>query len=70
MCDPHSILAMSRPVIYIYMSLLSRFPTNDIKILAEVNGAEVSQAIIVAISVVVNDLSYLPWPIDLQIPQE
>ena len=50
------------------MSLLSTFSTNSINILAGINGLEVSQAIIIAISVIVNDLLYLPWPIDWRIP--
>lgn len=50
------------------MSLLSTFSTNSINILAGINGSEVLQAIIIAISVIVNDLLYLPWPIDWRIP--
>ena len=50
------------------MSLLSTFSTNGINILAGINGSEVSQAIIIAISVIINDLLYLPWPIDWRIP--
>lgn len=56
------------PFYYLYMSLLSTFSTNSINILAGINGSEVSQAIIIAISVIVNDLLYLPWPIDWRIP--
>jgi UDP-N-acetylglucosamine--dolichyl-phosphate N-acetylglucosaminephosphotransferase len=44
------------------MSLLSTFATNSINILAGINGSEVSQALIIAISVALNDLLYLPWP--------
>lgn len=50
------------------MSLLSTFTTNSINILAGINGSEVSQALIIAISVIVNDLLYLPWPFDFRIP--
>lgn len=50
------------------MALLSTFSTNGINILAGINGSEVSQAIIIAISVIFNDLLYLPWPIDWRIP--
>ena len=50
------------------MALLSTFSTNGINILAGINGSEVSQAIIIAISVIINDLLYLPWPIDWRIP--
>ena len=50
------------------MALLSTFSTNGINILAGINGSEVSQAIIITISVIINDLLYLPWPIDWRIP--
>ena len=50
------------------MSLLSTFATNSINILAGINGSEVSQALIIALSVVLNDLMYLPWPIDFRVP--
>ena len=36
--------------------------------MAGINGSEVSQALIIALSVIINDLLYLPWPIDLKIP--
>lgn len=44
------------------MSLLSTFSTNSINILAGVNGLEVSQSLIIALSVVINDCLYLPLP--------
>jgi hypothetical protein len=50
------------------MSLLSTFATNSINILAGINGSEVGQALIIALSVILNDLMYLPWPIDFRIP--
>lgn len=50
------------------MSLLSTFCTNSINILAGINGSEVSQALIIAISVILNDLLYLPWSIGFRIP--
>ncbi|KAG6814267.1 hypothetical protein H0H92_015382 [Tricholoma furcatifolium] len=56
------------PLYYIYMSLLSTFATNSFNILAGINGSEVSQALIIAISVILNDLLYLPWPFDFRIP--
>ncbi|KAJ7758481.1 UDP-N-acetylglucosamine-dolichyl [Mycena maculata] len=56
------------PLYYIYMSLLSTFATNSFNILAGINGSEVSQALIIAISVILNDLLYLPWPLDFRIP--
>lgn len=56
------------PLYYIYMSLLSTFATNSINILAGINGSEVGQALIIALSVILNDLMYLPWPIDFRIP--
>jgi len=48
--------------------MLSTFTTNSINILAGINGSEVSQALIIALSIVLNDLLYLPWPIDFRIP--
>ncbi|KAF7299059.1 UDP-N-acetylglucosamine--dolichyl-phosphate N-acetylglucosaminephosphotransferase [Mycena indigotica] len=56
------------PLYYIYMSLLSTFATNSFNILAGINGSEVSQAVIIALSVILNDLLYLPWPLDFRIP--
>ncbi|TFK52268.1 N-acetylglucosaminephosphotransferase [Heliocybe sulcata] len=56
------------PLYYLYMSLLSTFSTNSINILAGINGSEVSQALIIALSVILNDLLYLPWPVDFRIP--
>jgi UDP-N-acetylglucosamine--dolichyl-phosphate N-acetylglucosaminephosphotransferase len=56
------------PLYYLYMSLLSTFTTNSINILAGINGSEVSQAAIIACSVILNDLLYLPWPFDFRIP--
>jgi UDP-N-acetylglucosamine--dolichyl-phosphate N-acetylglucosaminephosphotransferase len=50
------------------MSLLSTFSTNSINILAGINGSEVSQAVIIALSVVLNDLLYLPWPTGFRVP--
>ena len=50
------------------MSLLSTFSTNSINILAGINGSEVSQALIIAFSVILNDLLYLPWPIGFHVP--
>ncbi len=49
------------PLYYLYMALLSTFATNSINIIAGINGAEVSQALIIALSVIVNDCLYLPW---------
>ncbi|KAA1469767.1 N-acetylglucosaminephosphotransferase [Dentipellis sp. KUC8613] len=56
------------PIYYLYMSLLSTFSTNSINILAGINGSEVSQALVIALSVALNDLLYLPWPADFSIP--
>lgn len=50
------------------MALLSTFTTNSINILAGINGSEVSQALVIALSVVLNDLLYLPWPFGFRIP--
>lgn len=44
------------------MSLLSTFTTNSINILAGVNGIEVAQSLVIALSVATNDLLYLPLP--------
>ncbi|TCD69033.1 tunicamycin resistance protein [Steccherinum ochraceum] len=56
------------PLYYVYMSLLSTFSTNSFNILAGINGSEASQALIIAISVILNDLLYLPWPFGFHIP--
>jgi UDP-N-acetylglucosamine--dolichyl-phosphate N-acetylglucosaminephosphotransferase len=58
----------SGPLYYVYMSLLSTFSTNSINILAGINGSEVSQALVIAFSVILNDLLYLPWPIGFRVP--
>jgi UDP-N-acetylglucosamine--dolichyl-phosphate N-acetylglucosaminephosphotransferase len=50
------------------MALLSTFTTNSINILAGINGSEVSQALIIGISVILNDLLYLPLPFNFNIP--
>ncbi|SAM84386.1 related to ALG7-UDP-N-acetylglucosamine-1-phosphate transferase [Ustilago bromivora] len=47
------------PLYYIYMSLLSTFCTNSINILAGINGVEVGQALVISISLCLNDLLYL-----------
>lgn len=44
---------------YSYMLLLATFCTNCINILAGINGVEVGQALVLALSVCVNDLLYL-----------
>jgi UDP-N-acetylglucosamine--dolichyl-phosphate N-acetylglucosaminephosphotransferase len=44
------------PLYYVYMSMLAIFLTNCINILAGVNGVEVAQSIVVALSIIVNDL--------------
>jgi UDP-N-acetylglucosamine--dolichyl-phosphate N-acetylglucosaminephosphotransferase len=56
------------PLYYLYMSLLSTFATNSINILAGINGSETAQALIIAVSVILNDLLYMPWPFDFRIP--
>lgn len=47
---------------YMYMSLLSTFCTNSINILAGINGIETGQTLVIASSVALNDLLYLPLP--------
>jgi UDP-N-acetylglucosamine--dolichyl-phosphate N-acetylglucosaminephosphotransferase len=43
--------------------MLPTFTTNSINILAGINGVEVIQAFIIALSVLLNDMLYLPvWP--------
>lgn len=49
------------------MSLLSTFCTNSINILAGINGLEATQALIIAISVALNDSLYLPWWFNLTV---
>lgn len=44
------------------MSLLSTFTTNSINILAGINGVEVAQSLVIALSVLLNDLLYIPLP--------
>lgn len=58
------------PLYYIYMSLLSTFCTNSINILAGLNGLETVQALIIAVSVALNDLLYLPWRFSLTIGEK
>ncbi|KAF8317743.1 UDP-N-acetylglucosamine-dolichyl [Cantharellus anzutake] len=50
------------PLYYVYMALLSTFCTNSINILAGINGIEASQSLVIACSVALNDLLYLPLP--------
>ncbi|KDE06316.1 hypothetical protein MVLG_03355 [Microbotryum lychnidis-dioicae p1A1 Lamole] len=49
------------PLYYLYMSMLSTFCTNSINILAGVNGVEVGQALVIALSIVLNDLLHLTF---------
>ncbi|OCF71195.1 UDP-N-acetylglucosamine-dolichyl-phosphate N-acetylglucosaminephosphotransferase [Kwoniella mangroviensis CBS 8886] len=49
-----------RPIYYLYLILLPTFTTNSINILAGINGVEVLQALIIASSVLINDLLFLP----------
>ncbi|KZT42663.1 UDP-N-acetylglucosamine-dolichyl [Sistotremastrum suecicum HHB10207 ss-3] len=56
------------PLYYLYMALLSTFTTNSINILAGINGCEVSQAFIIALSVTLNDVLYLPWSFHIPVP--
>ncbi|CDW96643.1 hypothetical protein [Sporisorium scitamineum] len=53
-----SILELG-PLYYLYMSLLSTFCTNSINILAGINGVEVGQALIISVSLCLNDVLYL-----------
>jgi UDP-N-acetylglucosamine--dolichyl-phosphate N-acetylglucosaminephosphotransferase len=47
------------PLYYVYMSMMSIFCTNAINILAGINGLEVGQSIVIAMSIAINDLLYL-----------
>src|SRR5450432_2507372 len=47
------------------MAMLSTFTTNSINILAGINGVEVAQTIVISLSIIINDLLYLPWPFSL-----
>ncbi|GMK56895.1 hypothetical protein CspeluHIS016_0307350 [Cutaneotrichosporon spelunceum] len=48
---------------YVYLALLPTFTTNSINILAGINGVETIQPLIIAMSITLNDLLYLPiWP--------
>ncbi len=49
------------------MGLLSTFCTNSINILAGINGIEASQSLVIACSVAINDLLYLPFPFDFRV---
>lgn len=44
---------------YVYITMLSVFCTNSINILAGINGVEVGQALVIALSLCANDLLYL-----------
>ncbi|GAA5982594.1 hypothetical protein JCM10908_006711 [Rhodotorula pacifica] len=49
------------PLYYVYMSMLSTFCTNSINILAGVNGVEVTQSLLIGLSIILNDLLYLTF---------
>lgn len=49
------------------MAMVSIFCTNSINILAGINGLEAVQALVIAISIALNDALYLPWPINLSL---
>ncbi|KAG8803236.1 tunicamycin resistance protein [Serendipita sp. 411] len=55
------------PLYYGYMALLSTFTTNSINILAGINGVEVAQTIVISLSIILNDLLFLPWPFTLHL---
>ena len=50
------------------MALLSTFSTNSINILAGINGSETAQALVIALSVALNDALYLPWRVGFAVP--
>ncbi|KAI9347092.1 glycosyl transferase family 4-domain-containing protein [Pilaira anomala] len=47
------------PLYYVYMAMLIIFCTHSINILAGINGIEAGQSLIIAISVILNDLLYI-----------
>lgn len=53
---------------YLYMGMLAVFCTNSINILAGINGVEVGQSLIIALSIIINDFLYLipagKWVVD------
>lgn len=63
-----ALITSSGPLYYLYMALLSTFTTNSINILAGINGSEVGQALIIGVSVILNDLLYLPLPVGFRLP--
>lgn len=52
------------------MAMVSTFCTNSINILAGVNGLEATQALIIAVSIALNDALYLPWPLSLTLGEK
>lgn len=56
MVDDH---VRTGPLYYLYMAMLSTFCTNSINILAGINGVEVGQTLVIALSIALNDLLYL-----------
>ncbi|KAL6607345.1 UDP-N-acetylglucosamine--dolichyl-phosphate N-acetylglucosaminephosphotransferase-like protein [Neocallimastix sp. 'constans'] len=47
------------PLYYIYMGMVAVFCTNAINILAGINGLEVSQSIVIALSLIINDIHFI-----------
>ncbi|KAK9893775.1 hypothetical protein P389DRAFT_212899 [Cystobasidium minutum MCA 4210] len=56
------------PLYYLYMSMLSTFCTNSINILAGINGLEVGQSLVIALSIALNDLLYIRFNINVLYP--
>ena len=51
------------PLYYLYLIMVPTFTTNAINILAGINGVEAIQALVIACSILLNDLLFLPiWP--------
>jgi UDP-N-acetylglucosamine--dolichyl-phosphate N-acetylglucosaminephosphotransferase len=48
--------------------MLSTFCTNSINILAGINGVEVGQALVIALSIALNDLLYIRFNINILYP--
>jgi len=53
------LLCLTGPLYYVYMGMMAVFCTNSINILAGINGVEVGQSLVIAISIAANDVLFL-----------
>ena len=51
---------------YIYMGSLAVFCTNSINILAGINGVEVGQSLVIALSIIFNDILYITKSVSVE----